>query len=136
MPQTPIDLSQPVTDVDARARFALLAALLEPLVAETSGETRDGLLALQSIARQAAADPAPQSEPGAAGPYTVLLTSSDDPDRDAELIQFEDAAHDRAEIEAICQRNAVLALVYSGDELVALVDRAGKWEGLARVRIP
>lgn len=53
----PVDLSQPVTDEDARARFALIAALLEPLAAETTGETREGLLAALQIAQDAAGAP-------------------------------------------------------------------------------
>jgi hypothetical protein len=63
------------------------------------------------------------------------VTSSDDTERDTELLRFENGLHTRDEIEELCRRHAVLALVYDGTPpqgLVAVVDRAGKWEGLGK----
>ncbi len=51
---TTVDLSQPVTDEDSRARFALIAAMLDALVAKLDGETREEARAVLDIARQAA----------------------------------------------------------------------------------
>ena len=49
-----LDLAIPVADPGARARFRLIAALLEPLIAEATGETQEGLRAVRDIAARAA----------------------------------------------------------------------------------
>jgi hypothetical protein len=61
-----VDLSQPVTDEDARARFALIAALLEPLIAETTGEVRERVVAALEVAQGALGATTAPGAPGTA----------------------------------------------------------------------
>jgi iron-sulfur cluster repair protein YtfE (RIC family) len=53
-PTLALDLDTPVDSEDARARFALISALLEPLIDRTHGEVREELESLRHIAQKAA----------------------------------------------------------------------------------
>lgn len=57
--------------------------------------------------------------------FRVIFASTDDAERDADLILLEDLEHTLESIQAFCRRYGVAAEVLRGNELVGIVSAEG-----------